>query len=242
MPPRFTPTRRRGAEILDDPATPRDVRDRSMLDVTRSNALFGGTRMVMSTLRRVLTDAPRSAVLLDVGTGLGDIPAHAIRVARRARVSLKTIGVDVDAALLRTARARLASVVAADALRLPFADRSVDIATCSQLLHHFQDNDARRLIAELHRVSRGHVVISDLRRSWLAAGGFWFASLGLRFHRVTRHDGVTSVLRGFTTAELRTLVRDEIGVEPVVRRGAFWRLSASWKTAPASARSTARAG
>lgn len=227
----LTPPRRRGVEFLDDPATPPDVRDRSMADVTRSNTLFGGTRVVMAVLRRVLPRMPRSAVLLDVGTGLGDIPARAMREARRARVSLRVIGLDVSEGLLRTARLRLASVVAGDALRLPVADRSVDIVTCSQLAHHFRDDDVRRLVAELHRVARGTVVISDLRRSWIAAGGFWLASLALGFHPVTRHDGVTSVLRGFTAGELVRLVSDVTGVRPVVRRGIFWRLSVCWSTA-----------
>lgn len=224
----MTPARRRGVEFLDDPATPRDVRDRSMADVTRSNALFGATRAVIGALRSVMPQLPKNALLLDVGTGLGDIPAHAIREARRAGVSLKTIGLDVTESLLRTARSRLASVVVGDVLRLPFEDGAVDIVTCSQLLHHFVEGDARQVIAELHRVSRGFIVIGDLRRSWMAAGGFWLASFGLRFHPVTRHDGVTSVLRGFTAEELEVLVRDVIGTAPTVRRGAFWRLSVTW--------------
>jgi SAM-dependent methyltransferase len=122
--------------------------------------------------------------------------------------------------------------VVGDALRLPVADDSVDVVLCSQLLHHFAEADARRLVAELHRVSFGWVVISDLRRSWLAAGGFWVASVALRFHPVTRHDGVTSVLRGFTARELESLVQETTGAAPEVRHGAFWRISATWsKTA-----------
>lgn len=228
MPRILTPARRRGVEILDDPTTPREIRHRTMLDVTRSNTLFGGTRMVMAALRSVLPLLPKNALLLDVGTGLGDIPASAIREARRAKVSLKTIGLDVTESPLRTARSRLASVVVGDALRLPFADGAVDVVTCSQVLHHFLDGDARRVIAELHRVSRGHVVISDLQRSWFAAAGFWLASVGLRFHRVTRHDGVTSVLRGFTGDELARMVHEVTGTKPTMRRGMFWRVSATW--------------
>lgn len=225
---RLTPARRRGVEILDDPATPREVRDRSMADIARSNTLFGGTRSAMQALRRVIPRLPREATLLDVGTGLGDIPVLARREAVDAGVALTTIGLDVTEFLLHSARGGVDAVVASDALRLPFRDNSSDVVLCSQLLHHFPEEDARRLVAELHRVSRGWVVISDLRRSWLAAGGFWLASVALRFHPVTRHDGVTSVLRGFTTTELEGLVHDSIGVRPAVRRGQFWRISASW--------------
>ena len=229
MRPRWTPARRRGVEILDDPATPRTVRERSMADLARSNALFGGTRSAMQAMLGIIPRLPREAVLLDVGTGLGDLPVHARREAANAGVSLTTIGLDVTEFVLQTARRSGHGVVTANALQLPFRDNTVDVVLCSQLLHHFEDVDARGLIAELHRVSRGWVVISDLHRSWLAAGGFWLAGVVLGFHRVTRHDGVISVLRGFTPPELEALVYDGAGHRPDVRRGAFWRVSASWK-------------
>jgi SAM-dependent methyltransferase len=224
-----TPARRRGVEILDDPATPEDVRRTSMHDVTRANALFGGSRAALRAIARVLPSLPRDAVLLDVGTGLADIPRSARVAASRAGVSLTTIGLDAAQSLVRSARDRLDAGVTGDALRLPIDDDSADVVLCSQLLHHFTEPDARALIAELHRVSRGWVIVSDLRRSWLAAGGFWLASVALRFHPVTRHDGVTSVLRGFTGRELESLVRDATGDVPAIESGAGWRVTATWR-------------
>jgi SAM-dependent methyltransferase len=141
------------------------------------------------------------------------------------------IGVDVAPALARAAHARGAvdHGVVADARRLPVADGAADVTLCSQLLHHFGDDDARRLLAELHRATRGTVIVADLRRSWMAAAGFWLVSWPLRFHRVTRHDGVVSVLRGFTAAELRALVREATGATPRVVRRLGWRLVATWE-------------
>ena len=234
MPGFLTPARRRGVEILDDPATPSHVRDRSMADVIRANTMFGGTRAVLRAFRRLLPNLPRRAVSLDVGTGLGDIPPHMTDEAEQMGLTLTTIGLDVAESLLRSARRRLSGVVAGDALRLPLRDESFDVVMCSQLLHHFAENDARRVIGELHRVSRGWVIVSDLRRSWFAAAGFWIASVALRFHRVTRHDGVTSVLRGFTVTELDALVQQVTGATPLMRRGVFWRVSASWAKHPPS--------
>lgn len=225
----WTPARRRGVEILDNPATPSDVRERAMLDIVRANRLFGGTRSVLLACRDAVRSLPADAILFDVGTGMADIAVAGEREARRASVELFTVGMDISEHLARIARRRLRGAVVGSALRIPLADRSADIVTCSQVLHHFAEDDARQLIAELHRVSRGWVVISDLRRSWVAAGGFWIASVLLRFHPVTRADGVTSVLRGFTGVELATLVRDVTGITPRVQRGAFWRVSATWR-------------
>ena len=118
-----------------------------------------------------------------------------------------------------------------DALRLPFADDSIDIVMCSQVLHHFREDDARRLIAEMNRVARTRVVISDLRRSLIAAGGLWLASFLLNFHSVSRHDGVVSIMRGFLPDELAQLVKSVTSREEVVRRRPAFRVTTSWTPA-----------
>ncbi|MEJ7812861.1 MAG: hypothetical protein WKG32_20775, partial [Gemmatimonadaceae bacterium] len=86
-----------------------------------------------------------------------------------------------------------------------------------------------RLAEELNRVARRLVIVSDLRRSWVAAGGIWLASWALRFHPVSRHDGVVSVLRGFTPAELAELVLAATGRSARVRERLGYRLSAAWE-------------
>ena len=228
----LTPRRRRGVERLDEPGVPAAVRLRSLRDVARSNALFGGRRAVLAEVDRALRMVGPRATLLDVGTGLGDVPAAAVRLARRRGVALAAFGVDLAPELARAARGRMDGALCGDAFRLPFADRSVDVVTCSQLLHHFPDAEVRTLLVELDRVARHRVVIGELRRSWLAAGGFWLASWPLAFHPVTRHDGVLSVLRGFTAGELRALVRHAVGRAAEVRSRLGWRVTAAWTPAP----------
>ena len=235
MPRWWTPARRRGVELLDDPGIPEAVRSGAMRDVARSNTLFGGARAAVGAALRALDGAAGRIVLLDVATGTGDIPRRIAAAVTRARPSriVVTLGLDRSPALLRDARARLDAVLAADALRIPLRDASVDVVVCSQFLHHFPEDDAVSVVRELHRVARHGVVVSDLGRSWLAAGGFWLASTLLRFHPVTRHDGVVSVLRGFTREDLRRIVRRATGVEPRVGAGVFWRLTAVWHKRPA---------
>ena len=230
-----TPPRRRGVEMLDDPSLPDDIRELAMGDVARANRLFGGTRAVVIGFRDVARSLPARARLLDVGTGTGDIADAVAREARSARIEVFGIGMDISERMARVARPRLDGVMVGSALRIPLPDDSVDVVACSQVLHHFETDLARALIAELHRVARHWVLVSDLRRSWLALAGWWAASRALRFHRVTQADGAVSVLRGFTEMELRRLVHGVTGVSPRIRRSAMWRLSATWrKDAPAS--------
>jgi SAM-dependent methyltransferase len=168
-------------------------------------------------------------MMLDVGTGLADIPRTARESARHAGVALWIAGVDEAETLVRAADRALDGSVCADARRLPFGDGSFDIVTCSQLLHHFPDEEIPAVLRELDRVG-AHVVVSDLRRSWIAAGGFWLLSWLLGFHRVTRHDGTVSVLRGFTAEELAAHVHAATGQRPEVRRHLGFRLTATWRT------------
>ena len=224
----LTPPKRRGIEILDDPDVDPDVVTRSLADVVRSNSLFGGLSSAIDELTDALEDVPRQATLLDVGTGLGDIPCRAREVARQIGIDLTTVGLDSALELARASRPVLTLAVCGDALRLPFADHSVDIVMCSQVLHHFAGADALKLLREMNRVARVRVIVSDLRRSWIAAAGLWVASFPLRFHAVSRHDGVVSVMRGFTPEELVDTVREAVARKPVVHRRRGFRVTTSW--------------
>jgi 2-polyprenyl-3-methyl-5-hydroxy-6-metoxy-1,4-benzoquinol methylase len=225
----LVPKRRRGSEILDDPATDPAVRARSLHDVRRSNLLLGGLRAALAEVARLLPSVGARGSLLDVGTGLADIPVAARELARKHGVALVVFGVDGAESLARVTARTLDGSVCADARALPLADASVDLVTCSQLLHHFDDVEIPRVLRELDRVARRHVIVSDLRRSWLAACGFWLVSWPLGFSPVTRHDGPLSVLRGFTAAELSRHVQLATGQRATVRRHFGWRLTASWE-------------
>ena len=72
------------------------------------------------------------------------------------------------------------------------------------------------------------MLVVPLRRSWLAAAGIWLASYPLRFHPVSRHDGVVSVLRGFTRSELHELVHAATRAAPAVRSRVGFRVTAVW--------------
>ena len=222
------PPRLRGLEILDDPGVTGDLMNRSMSDVARANALFGGRRAAIAELRPVLATMGRTGSMLDVGTGRGDIPAAARVVAKQLGVELWTIGFDMSLPLVAENRKSNDVVAQGDALRLPFQDRSVDVVMASQILHHFQFDDAVTVVREMNRVAGKRAIISDLRRSFFAAAGIWMASFPLGFHPVSRRDGVVSVMRGFIPNELSTIVKAATGVVPEIRHRLGFRLTASW--------------
>jgi SAM-dependent methyltransferase len=235
----LSPPRSRGAETLDTPAADFGLAQRSLRDVAVANRLFGGIHAVLNALGPLWDHLPRHATLLDVGTGMGDIPARARRAAARAGVTLETVGLEASSGLAAANRGIVTWPVCGDARALPFADHSVDIVTCSQVLHHFFDADARFVLAEMNRVARVQAIVSDIHRSRIAAAGIWLASFALAFHPASRHDAVVSVMRGFHVGELRQMVRETIGVDASVRYRPGYRITASWAPSPAPGPSAA---
>ncbi len=230
----FIPARARGHEMLDAPDADPALALRSLRDVALANRLFGGRHAVLRALDTIWRDSAHQAkwTLLDIGTGLGDIPASATRLAVRRGVALRSVGLERIVPIAAAAKAQCDSVCCASAFALPFADRSIDVVTCSQVLHHFEGDEARTLLRECTRVARRAVVVGDLRRSWLAVAGIWSASFALGFHPVSRHDGALSVRRGFTRRELEALVYEATGCHATVRQTPGFRLSAYWQPAP----------
>jgi SAM-dependent methyltransferase len=217
-------------ETLDDPGADAATVVASLHDIARINRVFGGVAATAARLGEFLdgVGAGATLTLLDIGTGSGDIPrALAARAARRG-IALRLVGVERHPAAARESlRGGTAAAILADGGQLPLRDRAVDLVLCSKLLHHLPGATGTALLRELDRVARRGVIVADIRRSWIAAAGLWAVSFPMRFHPATRRDGVISVFRGFTPAELGGACR-AAGVCASVRRHPGWCLTAAW--------------
>lgn len=99
-----------------------------------------------------LVDHP--AVLLDIGTGTGDLVALA---RRRGGDGLLALGIDFSQAMLLAGRSRVqragGRLARADALRLPLRDGTVDAIVCAFVVRNLADRQAA--LAEWNRVLSG---------------------------------------------------------------------------------------
>jgi SAM-dependent methyltransferase len=218
-----------GCELLDDPAAAAAQVCESLRNIARANRWLGGASAVRFALERALPPGdPRPLSLLDVGTGMGDLPRMAVTWAARRGVALRPLGLERHGAAARLARQGGLAAVVGDGGALPFRDASVDLVLLSQVAHHFAPRAIVRLLRECARVARRAVIVADLRRSSLAALGFWLAGTLLRFDRDTLRDGVTSLRRGFTSESLGALLAEAGVATPVARRPGA-RLVAVWR-------------
>ncbi len=216
-------------EVLDAADVSPDLVTRSHQDIARANALFGGTRAVVARVRAVATRLPEAPLVVDVGAGTGDVLDAVCAALRETGRRPRPVAIDVAESLAPAVRQRGSHFVCGSILALPLPTASADLVIAAQVIHHFPPDLIPVVIAELHRVARHAVLISDLHRSWFAAAGLWLGSFPLGFHPVSRHDGVVSVLRGFTPGELRQAVESATGAIPTVRRALGWRVTADWR-------------
>jgi SAM-dependent methyltransferase len=226
----FPRTRRR--ELMDRPEADPEQLSRSLVDLAGVNRWLGGRRSALRLVLRLARNTRAEPVrVLDVGTGGADIPLALARAGRRAGRRLCITATDLHPVTLEVARRATRGepdvrVAEADAMRLPFDDGSFEIAMCCTTLHHFERDQAIRILGELARVATVGVVVTDLSRSWPALLGARILAATLwRRHPITRHDGPASIRAAFTASELGALGRAAWGSHYRVRRHPVFRLS-----------------
>ncbi|MDX2193378.1 MAG: methyltransferase domain-containing protein [Gemmatimonadales bacterium] len=222
-----------GEELLDDPAADPALVRQSLGHIARSNAWFGGRAAVRFGLARLLAGQPRRRplTLLDVGSGAGDLARDAVRWGARRGLELRPLALERHPAAARLSLEAGLPTVLGCAGALPVRERSVDIVVAAMLAHHLSTDAACALFQALTRVARLGVIVSDLRRSRVAAALFPVGARLLGFDAHTTHDGVTSIRRGYSAEELRGLLaRAGIMAADVAERPG-WRLVATWRNA-----------
>jgi hypothetical protein len=180
----------------------------NLADLRRVNRYLGGQRALTRHLFPMIEAIGRRRIsLLDVGSGSGDIPARIVSWARGRGIEVECVALDMNEIVAIEAQRQTASypeieVVRADAMKMPFEDRSFDFAMASMFLHHFESRQAARLIESLARVSRVAFIINDLRRHPVAYYSIKLLARIFTRNRLVRNDSAVSVLRGFTERDI----------------------------------------
>ncbi len=213
---------------MDAPdADPGELR-RSLAFIQRINRFLGYNRGTLGHLKRFSRRwGPTEKVrILDLATGSADFPLGILRWVDRVNRTrgwhwdVRVAGVDLHTETLAAAGQELTNaahrhgssriqLVQADALALPFADKSFDYAITGMFLHHLGENEAAAVLAGMDRVASRGIIAADLLRHRRAY--VWISLLTLFSNPMVRHDARVSVRQAFTKDEVLQL-RDRAGV------------------------------
>ncbi|MBV8049886.1 MAG: methyltransferase domain-containing protein [Acidobacteriaceae bacterium] len=218
-------------EFLDSDAGTAGEVHTALVDLRRINRWFGGTSTTLALLERVLDCTKKHDLsFLEVASGTAEVPEIAAGTASKRGVVLRTFRLDRAASHLTNGNGKPHDAVVADALHLPFADRSIDLVSCGLFAHHLDPDQLMQFAQEALRVARVALLVNDLVRNpahWAAA---WIGRPLWR-SRLTRHDSVVSVRRSYTPEELRALLQQAGAPGVEISRHYFFRMGAIvWMT------------
>jgi len=224
------PKKRTAPEFMDlvHDAYDLEVLEGSLADIRVVNRYLGDQRALLKHLS-LKTAGMGTCSILDIATGSADLPVAIADWAAKTGMRANITGVDINEHTIGIARTQTAGycgikLEVADALSLPYPDRSFDFVICSKTTHHLDDQDVVRLIREMLRVARRGYIIMDLRRSWIAWALITLLTRLFTRNRMTRHDGPLSVLKSFTPIELAAFASSAGASDFTVHKEPFWLL------------------
>lgn len=204
-----TKYRTTGIEIMDDFSLEGEELLDALDKLAHINKFLGGNSLILSGVKQLLekVDISKPITVLDIGCGNGDMLRMLADYGSKNKLKFNMVGVDANAFTIKYAR-KLSSAysnieyVCADIFDDNFKTLKYDLVLCTLTLHHFIDEKVMDLIAIFNTIATAGIVVNDLQRSKVAYRLFEVVCFVFRLNRMSREDGLVSILRGFKKDEL----------------------------------------
>jgi 2-polyprenyl-3-methyl-5-hydroxy-6-metoxy-1,4-benzoquinol methylase len=189
-------------EIMDDMTIEDERFDEALRELAVVNRCLGGTATSCKGVRMLMKRKPRQDAwsILDVGAGGSDI-AEAFSLLH-PNMRITSLDLNTRACAYAAKAHPSLTVLQGSVLDLPFEERTFDVVHASLFLHHFTEEELRRILPSLSSTARYGVVINDLRRSAFAYFGIRILTRLFSRSAMVKNDAPLSVRRGFTRKEL----------------------------------------
>jgi SAM-dependent methyltransferase len=219
-------------ELMDNPNLDHREHQRALAGLRRINRLCGTGRQLAKCIHTAFDKNRWGEIsILDLGCGSGDVALDlTVRLLQKHRVQmtgwdmspiameaahrnllahflypqlLPTVAFEQRNALDEAAglqeNSSLRENVTSHADILP---KRFDVVYCTLFMHHFTNEQSIELLKAMKRLSKGIVIVDDLKRTHL---GWWLAKIGchlLSRSPVVHFDGPQSVRAAYTVDEL----------------------------------------
>ena len=195
-------------EMMDRPQPVSAELERDLKRIRQLNRWFGSYRLICHFVRRWIKPGDNMRIV-DLATGSGDIPRLIVHYARKIGAKVEIDALDRQSATLEIARKLSAAYPEISYYATNILDWSpaepYDIVLCTLVLHHFSDEDAVTVLRRCRESSRDFVLVSDLRRGFLATAGIYLLTALVFREPMTRYDARLSAERAFSFSEMRKL-------------------------------------
>lgn len=176
--------------------------------------IYTGNFWIIKKLLSPVLVKKSSVKILDVGTGIADLPRYLSDRLSNLGIKVHIVGIDTNPQIIAMAEeyARKYPNIELHSRALKDLDgQEYDIATLSQVLHHLEPTEVVEMLKQLKTRVKQVIVISDLIRS---RASYWFVKVlayATAQNPVTRHDAPLSVLRAYSEAEILNFF-DQAGI------------------------------
>ena len=198
-----------GPEIMDDFSLEGEELRDALDKIAKINQLLGGNKLTLNGLKLILPKGSKNDLItiIDVGCGNGDMLRKIADFGLQNGFSFKLIGVDANAftvnhAVKLSESYKNISYLCEDIFTMDLRKLDSDVIVCTLTLHHFKDDEIIQILNLFKISTKVGIVINDLQRSAVAYRLFQLLCLIFGLNRMSREDGLISILRGFKKQEL----------------------------------------
>ncbi|MFB9079317.1 methyltransferase domain-containing protein [Flavobacterium procerum] len=196
-------------EIMDDFSLQGEELRAALDQIARINQLLGGNNLTLHGIKKLLqqTDTLQTITLADIGCGNGDMLRMLAKFGSKNNLKLKLIGIDANIFTINYAETLSneysnIEYKCMDIFSEEFKTLKYDIVLCTLTLHHFTNEEILNIITIFNRNAKTGIIINDLHRSKLAYRLFELICVLFNLKKMSRKDGLVSILRGFKRNEL----------------------------------------
>lgn len=199
---------------MDDPdCDPERLRATLRRFDTVNRLVSGWGGVYARRIRPFLSGLGRPARVLDLGCGGGDVLVRLARLAARDGMPAEWVGADPDPRAIEVAAARGAPgtvrFTRADSTALLAAGERFDLVVSNHVLHHLDTRALASFTSDSRELATGLVLHGDIARSRLAYGLYAIGIIPLQHGTFLRTDGLRSIRRSHTPAELQRILDAE---------------------------------
>ena len=196
-------------EIMDDFLLEGIELQEALDKIAKINQLLGGNKLTLQGIKILLKglDKNKQYTIVDIGCGNGDMLRYIADFGNKYNYKFNLIGIDANSFTINHAENLSVNYLninyqCEDIFDKKFSQLEYDIVLCTLTLHHFKDDEILDLVSVFYRNSRIGIVINDLHRSKVAYRLFQVVCSVFNLNRMSREDGLVSILRGFKKEEL----------------------------------------